>query len=339
MTSESNTHHPFDAYFRDRRVCVTGGAGFIGGHLVERLLDLGAAVRVIDDLSNTNGEVIYRLIEDQPERAEFVHGSILDPDALAAAVRGADIVFHLAAIGSVPLSFEQPERTMEVNAIGSIRVAQAAVAAGVSRWVYSASSSAYGDNAALPKVESLVPEPMSPYAASKLAGEHIVTAWAHGFGLQGVSLRYFNIFGPRQSADSAYAAVIAAFAATLRRGDHDNPPVIFGDGRQTRDFTHVDNAVHANLLAATSRKRLDGQAVNVGCGRQISILDLYHRMAELMGRTDMQPRMAAAREGDVRHSLADLTRAADLLGYAPVRDFDDGLRETVAWFDDAAMRA
>ena len=322
----------FASFFEERRVCITGGAGFIGGHLADALLGLKASVRIIDDLSNSDGQHVTELVDQHGSQVEFIHGSILDPDALSHAVRGADLVFHLAAIGSVPRSFEEPERTMDVNAIGTLRVAQAAVAAGASRWVYSASSSAYGNNAALPKVESLQAEPMSPYAASKLSGENIVHAWAHGFGLDGISLRYFNIFGPRQSADSAYAAVIAAFAKKLLVNDPEDPPVIFGDGHQTRDFTPVANAVYANLLAASSRAPLGGTVVNVGCGEQISLLQLYKRMAELMDRREVIPRMEEARQGDVRHSVADLSRVGEVLEYAPIKDFDQGLSETATWF-------
>lgn len=319
----------FASSFQERRVCVTGGAGFIGGHLVDALVSYGALVRVIDDLSNSDGDHITGLVDQNPGQVDFVYASILDPEGLADAVRGADVVFHLAALGSVPRSFEEPERTMDVNAVGTLRVAQAAAAAGASRWVYSASSSAYGNNTALPKVETLLPEPMSPYAASKLMGEHIVHAWAHGFGLEGVSLRYFNIFGPRQPADSAYSAVIAAFARKLAEDAPEDPPIIYGDGHQSRDFTPVENAVHANLLAATTRTRLAGEVVNVGCGEQTSVLKLYHRMAELMDRAGTQPRMVEERTGDVRHSVADLSRAADLLEYAPIRSFEDGLRDLV----------
>ncbi|MCA9309711.1 MAG: NAD-dependent epimerase/dehydratase family protein [Phycisphaerales bacterium] len=338
MVTDSPHADRFATFFQERRVCVTGGAGFIGGHLVEALVRFGGAVRVIDDLSNSTGEHLLALVDQRQSQVDFVYGSILDPDALADAVRGADIVFHLAALGSVPRSFEEPERTMDVNAIGTLRVAQAAAAAGASRWVYSASSSAYGNNTALPKVETLLPEPMSPYAASKLMGEHIVHAWAHGFGLEGVSLRYFNIFGPRQPADSAYSAVIAAFARKLAVGSPDDPAIIYGDGHQSRDFTPVENAVHANLLAATTRTRMAGQVVNVGCGEQTSVLALYRRMAQLMGREGMQPRMVEERAGDVRHSVADLSRASDLLDYQPVVSFDDGLRALVGEVQNAHRR-
>lgn len=245
-------------FYEGRGVCVTGGAGFIGGHLCDALLSLGATIRVIDDLSNASLEHLAGLIELEPERVRFIHASILDDDALRDAVAGCQTVFHLAALGSVPRSIEQPQRTWSVNATGTLRVLEAARAAKAARVVFAASSSAYGDQPDLPKVETQAPRPLSPYAASKLAGEHLLAVWAHSYGLSTIALRYFNVFGPRQPGDSAYAAVVAAFTKSLLAGE---APTIFGDGAQTRDMTFIGNAVLATLLAGACPSRLSGQEI------------------------------------------------------------------------------
>lgn len=315
--------------YQGRRVCVTGGAGFIGGHLVDALLSLGCRISVIDDLSNSTPDHLGELIDMEPERVRFIHGSILDDAAIAEATEGAERVFHLAAVSSVPRSIAEPERSYAVNAVGTLRVAEAARRAGAKRIVYSASSSAYGQAERLPKVESDAPAPVSPYAAGKLAGEHIMLSWAKSYGISTISLRYFNIFGPRQPADSPYSAVIAVFAKKLLAGE---APIIFGDGGQSRDFTYVSNAVLANLLAGSSEKPLSGEVVNVGSGQRIDLLALYQKIADHYGVPHIQPQHAPARAGDVRHSLADLTRTRELLGYEPVVSMDDGLAETLNWY-------
>ena len=310
--------------FTGTRCLVTGGAGFIGSHIVEALAKLGAQVVVIDDLcggSRSNVEPF--------KVAEFVHASILDDAALAKAARGCQIVFHLAALGSVPHSVEQPVTYHEVDATGCVKVLEAARRVGARRVVYSASSSAYGESPELPKRESMPPAPRSPYASAKLAGEAYMSAYAACYGLDTASLRYFNIFGPRQNANSAYAAVIAAFAKALLAGRN---PVIFGDGEQSRDFTFVHNAVHANLLAARSTKPVRGEVINVACGVRIDLNTLAPMMCELLGRSDLKPAYGPERAGDVKHSQADLTKARDLLGYRPIVEFRDGLRETVEWY-------
>ncbi|MCL4741719.1 MAG: NAD-dependent epimerase/dehydratase family protein [Phycisphaerales bacterium] len=309
-----------------RRVCVTGGAGFIGGHLVDCLVSVGASVTVIDDLSNSNLDHLAGLIEVEPTRVRFVQGSILEDLALADALEGCSLVFHLAAVGSVQRSVESPERSWAVNATGTLRVLEAARAASIRRVVFAASSSAYGDTERLPKVEAMPSMPRSPYAASKLAGEHLLTAWAAAFGMDTISLRYFNVFGPRQPADSAYAAVVPAFARRVLSGHR---PVIYGDGEQSRDFTFVANAALATLLAGTSERSFTGEVVNVGSGRRVSILALARLIAERCGRADLVPEHRPARAGDVRHSLADLTRARDLLGYQPFAPLEVGLDETI----------
>jgi UDP-glucose 4-epimerase len=325
-------------HYEGRPVCVTGGAGFIGGHLVDALLSLGAHIAVLDDLSNSSLDHLAGLIEIEADRVRFVHGSVLDDDAVRDATHEARTIFHLAALGSVPRSIEEPQRTWSVNATGTLRILEAArrhwqgkdkppIGAG-ERVVFAASSSAYGDDPALPKVETAPPRPLSPYAASKLAGEHLLTSWAHSYGISTVSLRYFNIFGPRQSADSAYAAVIPAFAKRLAAGV---PPIIHGDGKQSRDFTPVANAVLATLLAGAAERPLRGEVLNVGTGSRTTLLELARTMAELMGRPGIQPEHGPPRAGDVPHSLADIGRARDLIGYSPIQTIHEGLRDTLAW--------
>lgn len=326
----------FRPRFEGRRVCVTGGAGFIGGHVVDALFGLGATVSVIDDLSTSTAAHIAELIDLDPERVRFVHGSILDDNALSDAMEGAGLVFHLAALSSVPRSVAEPERSFQVNSLGTVRVAQEAQRVGAARIIYSASSSAYGDapgpDAAEPKKETQIPAPISPYAASKLNGEHVMLAWARTYGVSTVSLRYFNIFGPRQPADSPYSGVIAVFAKRLLAGEE---PVIYGDGRQSRDFTYVTNAVLANLLAAASTRQLSGEVINIGSGRAVTLLELFSLIAAGCGAPHAAPRHEPARPGDVRHSLADVSAAAELIGYRPVVPLEEGLEATLAWYRSA----
>lgn len=318
--------------YRDVAVCVTGGAGFIGGHLCDALTGLGARVTIIDDLSNSDTRNLGALIDRAPEQVRFVQGSILDSGALNEAMDGASRVFHLAALGSVPKSVEQPERTWLVNATGSMRVLKAAQQAGATRVVYSASSSAYGNNPTLPKREDMAPEPESPYAAAKFAGESLCRTWAKCYGVDTISLRYFNIFGTRQAADSAYAAVIPAF---IKRWVHAESPTIFGDGGQTRDFTHVSNAVLANLLAGASDTKLDGEVVNIGAGLRTSVSELASMIHARMGIDGLDPVHEPERIGEVRDSVADIARAKDLIGYEPITDLEDGLATTVDWYTKA----
>jgi nucleoside-diphosphate-sugar epimerase len=257
---------------------------------------------------------------------------------LAEALEGCRTIFHLAALGSVPRSIDEPERTWVVNATGTLRVLEAARARGVPRVVFAASSSAYGETERLPKVEGMPPSPHSPYAASKIAGEQLMEAWGHTFGLQTVSLRYFNVFGPRQPAASAYAAVVPRFCAAIASGQR---PVVYGDGGQTRDFTYVSNAVLATMQAGSAENLPPGVVINVGSGRRMSVSDLAGEIAGAFGRPDLSPHHEPARSGDVRHSLADITRARDLLGYRPIASVEEGLAETVAWVrrpDGAAHR-
>jgi UDP-glucose 4-epimerase len=301
---------------------VTGGAGFIGSHLADALAALGARVRIVDDLSNG----LEANLSGAAAAAELVRGSILDAGVLDRAFAGVDTVFHHAALGSVPRSIEMPEQYERVNVEGTLRVLEAARRAGVRRVVYAASSSAYGDTPSLPKHESIRPDPRSPYAFTKLAGEHLMRSWALSYGMETVSLRYFNIFGPRQRHDSPYAAVIPMFAEAIRSGRR---PVVYGDGRQSRDFTFVANAVHANLLAAACPRRLQGEVVNVACGARYSLLELLEALGALLGSRP-EPEFRPARAGDVRDSEADIRLADELLGYRVIVPFREGLRSIVA---------
>lgn len=310
--------------FRGKKVFITGGAGFIGSHLAEALFRLGASVVVMDDLTGGNVANLQHL-----PGVHFIRGSVLDTNLLARCIQGSELVFHQAALGSVPASVDRPRRFFEVNVSGTLNVLEAAKLAGARRVMFAASSSAYGDSEVLPKVETMVPLPKSPYAATKVAGEAMLRSWAASYGIDTVSLRYFNIFGPRQNANSAYAAVIAAFAKAILAGQN---PQIHGDGAQSRDFTYVDNAVHANLLAARSPVPLDGETINVACGIRVSVTELATKMAGLLGRDDLVPMHGPDRAGDVKHSLADLSLAKKLLDYTPIVSFDRGLAATVEWY-------
>ena len=329
MTSMGDHNQLFKDRYAGRWVAVTGGAGFIGGHLCEQLLEIGAKVSIIDDLSGSDGNTIDELMRRfGGGRVRFVYGSILEPAALDEAVADADYIFHLAAMGSVPRSLVEPERCLQVNTIGTMRVAQAARRSSVNRWVLAASSSAYGNDPVLPKSETQSLSPLSPYAASKLAGEFIVRTWSASFGLPGVCLRYFNVFGSRQLADNQYAAVVASFMDKIRKGKQ---PTIYGDGGQSRDFTHVSNAVHATLLAGACKGNFTGQSINVGTGRQTTVNELARAIALLFGREDIEPIHEEPRQGDVPHSVADISLAGELLGFTPITTLEKGLAETITW--------
>lgn len=302
-------------------VLVTGGAGFIGSHLVDALLDAGHRVRVVDDLSTGRLENLAGVLD----RIDWIEASLADSETRRRAVEGIDVVFHEAAIPSVPRSVAEPLLSHESGPTATLHLLEAAREAGVRRVMFAASSSAYGDAATSPKVESMYPDPLSPYAAGKLAGEHYIRVYARTMGLDGVSLRYFNIFGPRQDPSSPYSGVISLFIKAMSRGER---PKIYGDGLQTRDFTYVSNVVAANLAAMRHPGPLEGAVVNIGAGRSISLLNLVAELNRLLG-TDLEPEFLPPRPGDVRDSLADLTRAGELLGYKPVVNFAEGLRRTV----------
>jgi UDP-glucose 4-epimerase len=315
--------------FNGARVLITGGAGFIGSHLAEALVTLGASVAVIDDLSGGDRENLESF-----GPVDFFEGSILDRDLLEGCTSGCRYVFHLAALGSVPRSVREPRLYHEVNVTGTLNVLEAARAAGVARVMFAASSSAYGDNP-VPWIESMPSLPKSPYAATKVAGEALMRAWSGSYGVDTAPLRYFNIFGPRQNANSAYAAVIAAFAKAVLGGRR---PVIFGDGEQSRDFTFVHNAVHANLLAARRAELIAGTVINVGCGGRVSVNDLARQVARILERPELTAVHEPDRAGDLKHSFADLARGRQILDYRPIVDFETGLRQTLAWYNAVLTR-
>ncbi len=300
---------------------VTGGAGFIGSHIIEALLADGFRVRVIDNLSTG-----FRSNMDSflPE-VEFVEGDLADESTCASVVAGATYVFHQAAIPSVPRSVAFPLEAHRNGPTSTLNLLEASRRAGVRRFMFAASSSAYGETDELPKHEGMIPRPLSPYAASKLAGEHYVRVYAQTMGLDGVSLRYFNVFGPRQDPDSPYSGVISLFAKLMRAGKR---PTILGDGLQSRDFTYVANVVHANLLAMRSEEPLGGVALNVGTGRRITLLDLVDSMNVALG-TQIAPEFGPPRDGDVRHSQASLDLIESTLGYGPLVEFEEGLKLTL----------
>lgn len=329
MEMPKESFEQIKAMYAGKRVCVTGGAGFIGGHIIDTLVASGASLNIIDDLSNSTLDHITEHVELQPDSVRFIYGSILDDRAVQEAVEDCDVVIHLAAMGSVPRSMKEPARTFEVNASGTLRVLDAAHKSGVKRVVLAASSSAYGDPDTLPCIETLPTLPASPYAASKIAAEQLASSWSTAFGLSTVSLRYFNIFGPRQRADSAYAAVVASFATKLLSGDQ---PVIFGDGLQSRDFTFISNAVHATLLAGGTDRPLAGEVMNIGTGHSVNLIELAKQMSEIIAGEVIEPIFEPAREGDVRDSLADITRAGELIGYKPIANLADGLSQTCRWY-------
>jgi nucleoside-diphosphate-sugar epimerase len=303
---------------------VTGGAGFIGSSIAEALLARGERVRIIDDFSSGRRENVERL----PGRVELIEGSVADASAVARAMQAVEIVFHEAAIPSVARSIEAPAATMLAGVQGTTIVLDAARRAGARRVIFAASSSAYGDSQTLPKVETMEARPLSPYAVSKLAGEHLMRVFAALHGIETLCLRYFNVFGPRQDPQSEYAAVIPKFlVAAIGR----ERPIVFGDGEQTRDFCFIDNAVQANLLAAATPRPLRGEVVNIACGERTSLNQLLSYIGELAGRR-LEPDYRPARPGDVRDSLADISAARALIGYEPMVDLRSGLQRAYEAF-------
>ena len=302
---------------------VTGGAGFIGSHLVDAILANGDAVRVLDDFSSGKRENLAHV----DGRIELIEGDVAEPSVCARAVAGVDYVLHEAALASVPKSVDDPARNHRINVNGTLHLLLAARDAGVKRFVLASSAAVYGDGPESPKHEGMAPAPVSPYASAKLIGEVYCRQFTAGGWLDTVCLRYFNVFGPRQDPASDYAAVVPIFARTLFAG---GTPVIYGDGGQTRDFTYVANVVHANLLAV-SRDSARGGVFNVGCGGSYSVLDLYSRLARIAGVTT-PPRHEPTRAGDVRTSEASIESSSELLGFAPIVDFEEGLARTCRWY-------
>ncbi len=305
------------------RILVTGGCGFIGSHLVDALLRDEHEVVILDNLSSGKMENIQHVSTE----VQFYKEDVRDLDALRVLMNGVDYVCHEAAISSVPGSIADPLTANEVNVTGTLNVLMAAREAKVKRVIFASSSAVYGDAPTLPKIETMRPMPMSPYAASKLAGETCMQVFYHSYGLETVSLRYFNVFGPRQDPHSQYAAVIPRFITALL---NDDKPTIYGDGTQSRDFVYVQNVVQANLLAMRA-EQTRGEAVNISCGKATSINTLLSTLCELCGK-DVQAAYAERRQGDVAYSLGDCKAATELLGYVPTISFWDGIRLTLDWF-------
>lgn len=313
---------------------VTGGAGFIGSNLTEALLADGRRVRVLDNFLTGRRENLAGLAERFGDAFDLVEGDLRDLAVVRRSVEGIRYVLHQGALPSVPRSVADPALSNEINVGGTVNLLIAARDAGVQRVVFAASSSAYGDTPELPKRETMTPNPKSPYAAQKLAGEHYMRIFWEVYGLQTVSLRYFNVFGPRQDPMSMYAAVIPRFITAVLSGD---PPTVYGDGGQTRDFTYIDNVVQANLAACEASKEACGKVFNIACGERISLLEILEHIYRLAGRR-VDPRFEPARQGDVRDSLADITAARALLGYDPNVAFPEGLAETFDFFRKSPIR-
>ncbi len=306
---------------------VTGGAGFIGSHIASRLIRNGDRVKVLDNVSTGSLQNLKDFLND----IEFIEGDIRDVDTLKRAVKGVDCIFHQAALPSVQRSVQFPIESAAVNGMGTLHVLEAARHAGVRRVVYASSSSVYGNTPTLPKREDQPPNPLSPYAVSKLTGEQYCRIYYNLHGLETVSLRYFNVFGPRQDPGSAYAAVIPRFIHAL---SNEESPIVYGDGKQTRDFTFVSNVVDANLLASTSERALGG-VFNVAYSERTSLNNLLHHLERITG-TSASPIHEPPRPGDVKDSLADICQAQEKLGYRPSTTLEEGLRETVEWFQSNA---
>lgn len=306
---------------------VTGGAGFIGSHIASALGAAGARVRIIDDLSTGYRENLEQIKGE----VDFIQASLADEKSLRTALEDVELVFHEAAIPSVPRSVENPRQTHVASVESTFSLLLASRDMKVKRLVYAASSSAYGDQPTLPKVENMLPEPLSPYAVAKLAGEQYCQVFTRVYGLETISLRYFNVFGPRQDPSSQYSGVISRFISALLVGER---PVIYGDGEQSRDFTYVDNVVDANLKAAESTRGV-GQVMNIANGDRITLNELLAELKILTGKSDVVADYRETRAGDVKHSLADISRARDLLGFEPGVNLRTGLELTIDWWKNS----
>lgn len=314
------------------RYLITGIAGFIGSTIAHTLVEQGHEVRGIDNLST--GNLVN--LEDIKSSVSFQQADLTDLAAMKTACEGVDYVLHLAALASVPRSVKDPIPSHDSNIDGTFNLLLAAKEAGIKRIVYSASSSAYGDQPTQPKHEEMIPQPLSPYAVQKLTGEYYIQSFCNVYGMEGVCLRYFNIFGPRQAADSPYSGVIAQFIYKIMAGQ---TPTINGDGSTSRDFTFVQNAVNANLLACVAPKEVaTGRVFNVGTGHSHTLNDLYFALADILGFKE-KPLYGPVRTGDVKHSLASVVRAQKEINYQPLTDFRAGLEKTVAWYLDEARKA
>ncbi len=305
------------------RFLVTGGAGFIGSNICIKLIEEGCFVRVIDNLLTGKKSNLASVID----RIEFIEADMGDEGIAREAMKDIDVVLHQGALPSVPKSVDNPAATHRHCLDATFTVLLVARNAGVKRFVYASSSSAYGDSPTLPKVETMRPEPLSPYAASKLGGEYYCKVFFTVFGLETISLRYFNVFGPHQDPTSQYAAAIPAFVTAILK---DKPPTIYGDGEQSRDFTYVDNVVDANLLAARAKKT-SGEVINIACGKAVTVNEIIDMINNLTGKS-VKPEYTDPRLGDVKHSLADITAAEKLIGYKPKVSFEQGLQLAIDWY-------
>jgi nucleoside-diphosphate-sugar epimerase len=311
----------------EERFLVTGGAGFIGSHIVEALVERGNRVRILDNFSTGKEENLGNITQQHNNPIEIIKGDLRNEDVVKEAIEGIDYVFHLAALPSVSRSVEDPVGCSEINIIGTLNVLNASKNSNVKRVVYSSSSSAYGDSPELPKKETMEANPLSPYAVSKLAGETYCRVFTNIYGLETVSLRYFNVFGPRQDPDSEYAAVIPKFIKMMIKHSQ---PTIFGDGEQTRDFTYVRNVVDANLRAMET-KGVEGEVFNIACGEKITINQLIKELGMILDN-HVKPLYFEARKGDIKDSLADVSKAKEVLGYDPEIRLKEGLESTIRYF-------
>jgi nucleoside-diphosphate-sugar epimerase len=312
-------------------VLVTGGAGFIGSHIAQEMAAMGARVRVIDDLSTGHRENLEEIGGD----IDFHQASLADEKALRRALEDVELVFHEAAIPSVPRSVKNPVETHVACVDATFSLLNAARLTGVRRIVYAASSSAYGDQPTLPKQEEMRPDPLSPYAVAKLVGEYYCQVFTRAYNLETVCLRYFNVFGPRQDPSSEYSGVISRFTSALLSGER---PIIYGDGEQSRDFTYIADVVAANLRAAETIAGV-GQVINFARGERVTLNQLLEILKSITGRADVQVEYREPRMGDVRHSLADITRAREMLGYEPQTSLEEGLRLTIDWWKQSRFAA
>ena len=304
---------------------VTGGAGFIGSNICKRLVSQGCFVRVVDNLLTGKKSNLAEVID----KVEFVQADMGDSEVAQSAMKDIDVVLHQGALPSVPRSVDDPAATHRHCVDATFTLLLAARDVGIKRFVYAASSSAYGDTPTLPKVETMPPCPLSPYAVGKLVGEYYCSVFSEVFGLETISLRYFNVFGPQQDPTSQYAAAIPAFVTAILK---DEPPTIYGDGEQSRDFTYVDNVVDANLLAARA-ERTKGEVINIACGQAVTVNEIIDMINNLLGK-NVKPKYTAPRPGDVKHSLADITAAEKLIGFEPAVSFHDGLQKAIDWYRD-----
>jgi len=304
---------------------VTGGAGFIGSNICKKLVSQGCFVRVVDNLLTGKKSNLA----DVMDKIEFIQADMGDSEVAQSAMKDIEVVLHQGALPSVPLSVDNPADTHRHCVDATFTLLLAARDAGVRRFVYAASSSAYGDTPTLPKVETMPPSPLSPYAVAKLVGEYYCSVFSQVFGLETISLRYFNVFGPQQDPTSQYAAAIPAFVTAILK---DKPPTIYGDGQQSRDFTYIDNVVVANLLAAQA-KHTKGEVINVACGQAVTVNEIIDMINNLLGKS-IKPIYTPPRPGDVKHSIADITAAKKLINFKPVVSFDEGLSLAIDWYRD-----